>query len=40
MAELDASIREKIGDSISNEEVDPALTDLLPTIPPDDLFLA
>jgi hypothetical protein len=38
MAELDASIREKIGDSISNEEVDMALADLLPTIP-DDLFL-
>ena len=38
MAELDASIREKIGDSIPDAEVDPALADLLPTIP-DDLFL-
>ena len=32
------SIREKIGDFISDEEVDPALANLLPTIP-DDLFL-
>jgi hypothetical protein len=38
MAELDASIREKIGDSVSDEEVDPALADLLP-LAPDDLFL-
>jgi hypothetical protein len=32
------SIREKIGDFISDKEVDPALADLLPTIP-DGLFL-
>jgi hypothetical protein len=38
MAELDTSIREKTVDSISDEEVDPGLADLLPTIP-DDLFL-
>jgi hypothetical protein len=38
MVELDASIREKIGDSISEEEVDPALATLLPTVP-DELFL-
>ena len=38
MAELDASIREKIGDSVSDAEVDPALVALLSTVP-DDLFL-
>jgi hypothetical protein len=35
---LDASIHEKIGDSISDEEVDPELADLLPNVP-DELFL-
>ena len=38
MAELVASIREKIGDSVSDAEVDPALVALLSTVP-DDLFL-
>jgi hypothetical protein len=37
MAELDASIREKIGDSVSDAEVDPALVALLSTVP-DYLF--
>jgi hypothetical protein len=32
MAELDASIRENIGASISDEEVDPELANLLPTV--------
>jgi hypothetical protein len=38
MAELDVSIREKIGDSIPDDAVDPELAMLLPTIP-DDIFL-
>jgi hypothetical protein len=38
MAELDTSIREKIGDSISDEEVDPELAEVLPTVP-DELLL-
>ena len=38
MAELDASIREKIGDSIPNKDVDEELADLFPEVP-SDIFL-
>jgi hypothetical protein len=37
MADLDASIREKIGDSVSDNEVDPEIAELFPIVP-DDLF--
>jgi hypothetical protein len=39
MAELDASIHEKIGDSISDAEVDPAVAALFPPVPEKELFL-
>jgi hypothetical protein len=38
MAELDISIRDKIGDSIPDDAVDPELAMLLPNVP-DDVFL-
>jgi hypothetical protein len=38
MADLDASIREKIGDSLPKDEVNPVLAELFPNVP-DDLFL-
>jgi len=38
MAELDASIREKIGDSIPNKDVDEELANLFPEVP-SDIFL-
>jgi len=38
IAELDASIKEKIGDTISEEEVEPDLVGLFPEVP-DDIFL-
>jgi hypothetical protein len=38
MADLDASIREKIGDSASEKEIDAALVGLFPHVP-DDVFL-
>jgi hypothetical protein len=39
MAELDASIREKIGDSVSDAAVDPTLAALLPPVPEELFFL-
>ena len=38
IAELDASIKEKIGDTISEEEVEPDLVGLFPEVP-NDIFL-
>jgi hypothetical protein len=38
IAQLDAAIREKIGDTIPDDEMDPDLRDLLPHVP-EDLFL-
>jgi hypothetical protein len=38
MAELDISIRDKIGDSIPDDSLDPELAMLLPNVP-DDVFL-
>ena len=38
IAELDASIKEKIGDTIPDEEVDADLVGLFPEVP-DDIFL-
>jgi hypothetical protein len=39
MAELEASIREKIGDSVSDAEVDPVVAAMLPSVPDKLLFL-
>jgi hypothetical protein len=39
IAELDASIKEKIGDTIPDEEVDEDLVVLFPGVP-DDIFLS
>jgi hypothetical protein len=38
MAELDLSVKEKIGDMLKDEELDPAMVGLFPEVP-DDVFL-
>jgi hypothetical protein len=35
MAELDLSVKEKIGDTLKDEELDPAMVELFPEVPDD-----